>query len=116
MVNFLRDVLSPDDQCVCVFTKQEGFQKNLVLFDEDGLSKSGIWKLDRTKMEAVNRVVVYYRREGINHILVGDYKGFSPTIFRNRYCIRFRIRTIEQTLNDWDGFCGAGSNPILYFP
>jgi len=115
MLNFLTDVVSTGDQCVCVFIKQEGFQKNLVLNDE-GISKTGIWKLDLMKMEEVNKVVIYYSHDGINEIITGDYAGISPTIFRDRYCINFQLRHIDQTENDWTDFCCGGSNLLKYYP
>jgi hypothetical protein len=115
MVNFLTDVISPGDQCVCVFTKQEGFQRNLVL-ENDGTSKSGIWKLDLIKMEEINKVIIYYRHDGINEIIIGDYQGVSPTIFRDHFCINFKITNISQTLRDWVDFCDTDSSPIRYYP
>jgi len=115
LVNSFQDVLSPGDQGVCVFIRQEGFQKNLVL-DEDGLSKCGIWKLDQIKMLRVKKVVVYYSHQGINEIMTGDYEGISPTIFCDYYCINFKLRNIAQTLNDWNVFCGGESGPLKYFP
>jgi len=115
LVNSLQDVLSPGDQCVCVFIRQEGFQKNLVL-NEDGISKCGIWKLDQINMLRVNKVVVYYRHDGINEIIIGNYEGISPTIFCDYYCINFKISNIDQTLKDWNDFCGGDSNPVKYFP
>jgi|GEM_PF-4680938 len=115
MVNCLQDVLSPDDQCVCVFTQQEGSQKNLVL-NPDGISKSGIWKLDQIRIMWVNKVVVYYRHDGINEIITGHCEGISPTIFRDHYCIEFKVTNIDQTLNGWEDFCKEGTEPIQYYP
>lgn len=115
MVNFITEVLSVGDQCVCVFTEQEGFQKNLVR-NEDGLFSSGIWKLDELEMAEVNKVVVYYRYNGINKIITGEYKGISPTIFRDHYCINFQTTNIDQTLNNWDDFCNAGAHQVKYYP
>ncbi|SEL92804.1 hypothetical protein SAMN04489760_10113 [Syntrophus gentianae] len=114
MVNFITEVLSPDDRCVCVFTEQEGLQKNLVL-DEDGLFKSGLWKLDELDMLGVNKVVVYYRHSGMNKIIIGDYKRISPTIFRDHYCIHFQIANIDHTLTNWNDFCNAGENSVKYY-
>lgn len=114
MVNFIKEVLSPDDRCVCVFTEQDGFQKNLAL-DANGIFKSGIWKLDELDLLGVNKVVVYYRNEKINKIIIGDYKGVSPTIFRGHYCIHFQMTNIDQTLTNWNDFCNAGSDSVKYY-
>jgi len=115
MVNFITEVLSAGDQCVCVYTEQEGLQKNLVL-NENGVFSSGIWKLDQMEMLGVNKVVVYYKHDGINKIITGDYKGISPTIFRDHYCINFQTTNIDQTLNNWDDFCNADANQVKYYP
>jgi len=64
----------------------------------------------------VNKVVVYYRHDGINEIIIGDYEGISPTIFCDYYSINFKIRDIDQTLKDWNDFCGDDSNHIIYYP
>jgi len=115
MINFITEVLSVGDQCVCVYTEQEGYQKNLVL-NENGIFSSGIWKLDQMEMLGVNKVVVYYKHDGINKIITGDYKGISPTIFRDHYCINFQTTNIDQTLNNWDDFCNADANQVKYYP
>jgi len=115
MINFLTEILSPGDQCVCVFIQQRGFQKNLVLDDSGGISKSGIWKLNEMEMAGVNKVVIYYRHDGINEIFIGNYKGISPTIFHDHYCINFQILQRDETLSDWSVFRDADSSLVKYF-
>jgi hypothetical protein len=49
MVNHLKDIVIPGEKYVCVFTNQKKLKKNLDIHN-NGVSKSGIWKLDTSRM------------------------------------------------------------------
>jgi len=115
MVNFVTNVLLPGDQSVCVFTHQRRLLTNLIL-NNNGISSSGIWKLNQLRMMRVNKVVVYYRHNGINEIIVGNYNGISPSNVPGRYYINFQITNRDDTPNNWNIFCKTGTNPVKYFP
>jgi len=115
MIKFLRDV-EPNKKCVCVFTNKKKLQKNLHLRSK-GVSESGVWKLSKEKMARVSKVVIYYRHDGINEIIVGDYlkmHSANDPNYPNRYCLDFVNIRRDQTMNDWKVFCQTGSNPVKY--
>jgi hypothetical protein len=116
MVNFLRNVVLPNERCVCVFTNQQRLQQNLRIRN-NSVSESGVWKLNMTKIKSVTKVVIYYRHNNINEIIVGDYRGIRESNDQNypdRYYIKFDNIRNDQTLNDWKVFCDTGSNPVRY--
>ena len=115
MVNYLTDV-EPNKRCVCVFTNQKKLQKNLRLCN-NGVSESGVWKLNKSKMIGVTKVIIYYRHDNINEIIVGDYKGIRESNdpdYPDRYYIDFNNIRRDQTLNNWTDFCKTGSHPVRY--
>ncbi|GAB6268651.1 hypothetical protein DS62_04850 [Smithella sp. SC_K08D17] len=112
MINYLKDV-EPNERCVCVFITQILFLNNLTLSNV-GISESGIWKLNMTRMIGVTKVVVYYRHDNINEIIVGDYLGTRDSKIQGRHYIKFKIIRRCQTLNNWKDFCNTGSNPVRY--
>jgi hypothetical protein len=115
VINNLTNVVSQNQNSVCVFTTYERYLKNLTLSD-DGISKSGIWKLNLTRMSGVSKVVVYYRHNNINEIIVGNYLDKSLSNYPHRYFIHFKITNRCQTLNNWKVFCNTGTNPVRYYP
>ncbi len=112
MVNFLRDV-EPNEKCVCVFTNQKRLQNNLRLRN-NGVSESGIWKLNTITMIGVTKVIIYYRHDNINEIIVGNFMGTRKSNDPDRYYIEFDNIRRDQTLNNWTVFCNTGSNPVKY--
>jgi len=117
MVNDYRDVVK-NERTVCVFTNQTVLQQNLCIRDDKGsVSHTGIWKLNMKRMEGVKKVIVYYRHDKINEIIVGDfvgsYQGTRPLGDIGRY-IQFDNIRRYQTNNKWDVFCKTGANPVRY--
>ena len=115
MVNYLTDV-EPNEKCVCVFITHKQFLNNLNL-STVGVSETGIWKLNITRMVGVTKVVVYYRHDNMNEIIVGDYLGIRKSNdknYPNRYYIDFNYIRKDKTKNDWKVFCNTGSYPVRY--
>ena len=112
MVNYLKKV-EPNKKSVCVFTNQKKLQQNLCLRN-NGISESGIWKLNMTRMIGVTTVVVYCRHDNINEIIVGDYLGTRDSNIKGRHYIQFKVLFKDQTTNNWKVFCNTGSHPVRY--
>lgn len=115
MINYLTDIVLPNEKSICVFVTHQQFLNNLDLNDKNQ-SKSGIWKLDSTKMIGVKKVVIYYRHSDVNEIIIGKYINISESGVSNRYFLHFQILGWDTTRNNWKIFCKTGSNPIRYFP
>ena len=112
MVNYLKDV-EPNERCVCVFITHRQYLKNLTLSDVS-VSETGIWRLNLTRIIGVTKVVVYYRHDNINEIIVGDYLGIRKSNDPDRYYIKFDNIHRDETNNTWTEFCDTGANPVRY--
>jgi len=113
LVKYITDVVLPSEKSVCVFTTHKKYENNLDLRD-DGISKSGIWKLNMSKMDGIKKVIIYYRHDNINEIIVGDYLKLSKSDVSSRYYLYFKVLGKCQTLNNWKDFCKTGSYPVKY--
>jgi hypothetical protein len=70
----LRELIQPDETAVAVMTRGD----YLDLDYSNSCGRTGIWVVDRTRVENTNKVVIYLRSERRNDILMGDnHKGLS---------------------------------------
>lgn len=77
--------------------------------------KTGIWKIDISRITNVSKIVIYYRHNNVNEIYWGDYKKFSKSGVSGRFYIHSdNFKYVGFTHNNWNGFALAGQNPIRY--
>jgi hypothetical protein len=112
-IDFLDAVVPKGNRAICVFTKQI---EHLDL-REDDVSKSGIWKVKKSKMKGIQTVVIYRRNTDINEIILGDYVGLKDSKITDRFYLIFKnYQKVGHTINNWKEFAKTGSNPIKYLP
>jgi hypothetical protein len=113
LINILADVVPKGKRAVCVFTKQ----KNYLDLRKDDVSKSGIWKVKKSKMIGIKIVVIYRRYSNRNEIIIGDYFKIISSKVPGRFYLLFRnYRKVGHTINNWKVFAKTGSYPVKYFP
>ncbi len=106
------EVIEGNQVAVVVFT--HGYRFSI---DSSGDGYTGIWVVKPDRIEKVDKVIVYLRREDetINRIFLGDYTGIEQSEYPRRWTIRFSgLQEIGSTYSNWHEFAGGSSNPINY--
>jgi len=107
-----KDVLPTDQKAVVVFTRGEKLG-----FDEEGYGGTGNWKTSLTRLEEVEKVIVYLREKGQTggRIFVGDYLGYSPSPKGDRVIIYFaHLKETGSTTSNWFEFGKFNQNPVAF--
>ncbi len=108
IINDVFNLLIPGQSAIAVFTK--GLNLHL---RKSGVSKSGIWKVD--KFRRVDKIIVYFRHDNVNEIIIGDHYDTIPSNVRSRFYLRFQnYRTAGFTSSNWKEFAVTGSHPVRY--
>ena len=112
MKNFstAKDVLTTGQKAVVVFTRGEKLG-----FDDDGYGGTGNWKTNLTRLEQVNKVIIYLREKGQSggRIFMGNYVSYAPSPQADRYIIYFsHLKLIGETTSNWPDFGNYGQNPV----
>ena len=108
IINDVSNVLIPGQSAIAVFTK--GMNLNL---RQGGISESGIWKVN--EFRRVDKIIVYFRHDNLNEIIIGDHYDTIPSNVRNRFYLRFQnSHTAGFTSSNWKEFAVTGSHPVRY--
>lgn len=112
MKNFptAKDVLPTGQKAVVVFTRGEKLG-----FDDGGYGGTGNWKTNLTRLEQVDKVIIYLREKGQSggRIFMGKYVGYAPSPQADRYIIYFsHLKPIGSTTSNWPDFGSFGQNPV----
>jgi hypothetical protein len=111
-INRAADAIAPNETAVVVFTHGK-----FLSFDSAGNGTSGKWVLNPDRLEEVDKVIIYLRREGesISRIYVGKYAGSRPSDLPRRWVILFSdLQLVGSTFENWLDFAGTGQNPVSY--
>ena len=104
------EILSRNELAILVFTRDDKFHYNSL-----GSGTTGNWKIDREKLDEVEKVIIYLRRpdETINRIFLGNYAGWRNSEEQERYIIRFtNLKEVGTTESNWLAFADFGQTPI----
>ena len=107
-----KDVVPAGQRAVVVFTRGEKLG-----FDDQGYGGTGNWKINPTKLEEIDNVVIYLREEGQTggRIFVGSYVGCSPSPEEGRYIIYFhKLKEVGSTTSNWPNFGTYGQTPVTF--
>jgi hypothetical protein len=107
-----KDVVPPGQRAVVVFTRG-----GKLIFDKKGEGSTGNWKVSLSKMEKVDKVVIYLReaRQNGGNILMGDYVGYEPSPEQGRYIFLFsHLNEAGFTKSNWFEFGGVNQNPVSF--
>lgn len=105
----IKDIISSNQSAIVVFTR--GPFLNLRKGD---VSESGIWKVDKSRK--VDKIVIYYRHDGVNEIIIGKHIDTVKSNIKGRYYLLFRnYHSAGFTPNNWKVFAQTGSHPVRYF-
>jgi hypothetical protein len=110
----LGELIKQGETAVAVMTRGD----YLVIDDSRSSGRTGIWVVDRTRVENTNKVVVYLRSGGRNTVLLGDVTDVvRDTTSPERFWIHFNnlINKGETSFN-WSEFAETGSRPVRYWP
>jgi hypothetical protein len=81
--------------------------------DIDHISKTGNWRISPKR--SFEKVVVYYRCNNVNTIILGDYIDRSPSPDPKRFIVRFsNAKEAGFTRLSWSEFAETGTNPVKY--
>lgn len=108
--NNAKDVIPAGQKAVVVFTRGGKLE-----IDKEGSGKTGNWKVNPTKLEKVDNVVIYLRKTGQTggKILLGSYVGYSPSPEEGRYIIYFhKLKEVGSTSSNWREFSNLWQNPV----
>lgn len=108
----VRDVLPPGQKAVVVFTRGGKLEIN-----KAGSGKTGNWKVNPTKLEKVDNVVIYLREANQTggKILLGSYVGHEPSPEEGRYIIYFhKLIKMGLTESNWREFSNLWQNPVAF--
>jgi hypothetical protein len=106
------EVIEKNREAVVFFTHGKHFS-----YDTAGNGLTGKWVLDPDKVENVDKVIIYLRRddEAVNRIFLGNYTGVQKSDLPRRYTIRFSaLKEIGTTESNWLDFAKSGQNPVSY--
>ena len=110
----LRELIRKGETAVAVMTRGD----YLDLDYSKSCGRTGIWVVDRTRVENTNKVVVYLRSGGRNNILMGDIMNVFPDATEpDRFWIHFNnLVNKGYTPFNWSEFAETGSRPVRYWP
>ncbi len=112
MKNFdtVHEVLPGGQKAVVVFTRGEKLG-----YDDGGYGGTGNWKTTLTKLDEVEKVIIYLREKGQSggRIFVGNYVSHAPSPEPERVIIYFsHLKEIGLTPSTWPEFGSSGQNPV----
>lgn len=106
----VKDVHRTGQKAVVVFTRGEKLG-----FDDDGYGGTGNWKTNLTRLEQVDKVIIYLRVKGQSggRIYLGNYVSYAPSPQEDRYIIYFsHLKEVGSTTSTWPDFGRFGQNPV----
>ena len=106
------DVVPAGQRAMVVFTRGEK-----LIFDNKGGVSTGNWKVNLTKLEKVDKVVIYLREAGQTggKILMGNYIGYEPSPEEGRRIIFFtQLKEVGSTQSNWREFSKLWQNPVAF--
>lgn len=114
MKNFstAKDVLTAGQKAVVVFTRGEKLG-----FDDGGYGGTGNWKTNLTRLETVDKVIIYLRENGQSggRIYMGNYVAYAPSPQPDRYIIYFsHLKEVGSTTSTWPEFGSYGQTPVAF--
>jgi hypothetical protein len=107
-----REVIEKNKEAIVLFTRGD-----YLSYDATGNGRSGKWVLRPNRVEYVDKVIIYLRRDGesVNRIFVGNYAGVQKSDLPKRYTIRFStLKEVGTTESNWLEFAKSGQNPVSY--
>lgn len=107
-----KDVVPAGQRAVVVFTRGEK-----LIRDIKGDGSTGNWKVNLTKLEKVDKVVIYLRpaRQSDGQILMGNYIGCEPSPEEGRRIILFsNLKEVGSTASNWHDFASMWQNPVAF--
>lgn len=110
--NNAKDVIPAGQKAVVVFTRGGKLE-----FDKQGSGKTGNWKINPTKLEKVDKVVINLREAGETggKILMGNHVGYEPSSEVGRHIIVFsQVKEIGLTSSNWREFSNLWQNPVAF--
>lgn len=105
-----KDVVPQGQRAVVVFTRG-----GKLGFDDGGYGGTGDWKINLTRLEQVDKVIIYLREKGQigGRIFMGNYVGYAPSPQPDRYIIYFsHLKPVGETTSTWTEFGSFGQNPV----
>ncbi len=107
------DWVKKNETAVAVFTRGPHLSYDPI----SGNGESGNWVVNPEKLETVDRVIIYLRRNDVpeNRILLGNYSGYRSSGSPCRYVIRFAgLKEVGVTGSNWIEFSQGGPNPVRF--
>lgn len=100
-----KQLLKSEESAIALFTHGPLFELR-----KDGTGSSGHWQID-PDIEC-DKVIVYYRKDKINEIYLGDFVNTRNAPDRKRQVVLFRnMNCVGQSTSNWYEFANGGQNP-----